>query len=130
MIGFCKCWNRLLKRPHAILMKSFIRTKAHLLLFRSGRINNCLACVPFYYNVDLRSGYLYLKINHENREMSTLKRSLWQTQDVFFLKEILRHFFVFYEPSIRRNLAVEVSGSCYVEVLGSIKLVRPTPTFS
>jgi hypothetical protein len=44
----------------------------------------------------------------------------------------MRNFKVllFYELSIRRNLTVEVSGSCYGKVLGSIKLVGPTPTFS
>jgi hypothetical protein len=38
----------------------------------------------------------------------------------------MRNFKVFfYESSIRQNLTVEVSGSCYGEVLGSIKLGDP-----
>jgi hypothetical protein len=39
----------------------------------------------------------------------------------------------FNEPSILRNLTVDIrkySGGCYEEVLGSIKLVGPTSTFS
>jgi hypothetical protein len=39
-----------------------------------------------------------------------------------------RNFKVFfYEPSIRRNLTVKVSGSCYGEVSGSIKLALKKP---